>query len=564
MSANQILPMIGGLAGKYVAGMYAPKSELLGSLGWFLGSMLLSQIGPTNKVQTQGNRLSDLSVQSSAYGSTIPLVFGTVKLSGNIIWGKPLHEVKRTKVTQQGKGVSGVRTTETIYDYYGRFAVALCEGPIEGVKRIWANGDLLFDQGKHIPSGKTYPMDLNGAMPDEGVELWPGVRLFFGTETQLPSSYIESFEGVGEYPAHRGIAYVVFEEFFLEKYGNSLPALEFEISNYVAYEVPETYTADFPEPSGEIPLVPENPYWSTDYDEATGSLAMRVTGAQGLNSNNPAIKQQPLYIQKSYASGITINLVPFPQIPDGLGAGVVFTVGGNAYVTFGSGVNAERPYIRVSLDQEVPAITSARLPNGYSVGPLLTLDNGGLPEVAFYGGKPHANNMSTSIVESYNLTLAQVDSNTGQELYHCSPKTTITTGVWPSITQTTIESPTLMATAGTAAGVDEEGTPIDAVAGEAFKFDEITALRPITWSVDGRPAGGWLVCDMGRLYTSTDGGITSTSTPNNRVARFNSNGLLTRVTQFDAPEVAIPFVCFIDPQRGMLVFPGAVIQLWDM
>lgn len=541
MSANQILPMIGGLAGKYVAGMYAPKSELLGSLGWFLGSMLLSQIGPTNKVQTQGNRLSDLSVQSSAYGSTIPLVFGTVKLSGNIIWGKPLHEVKSTRVTQQGKGVSGVRTTETIYDYYGRFAVALCEGPIEGVKRIWANGDMLFDQGKHIPSGKTYPMDLNGAMPDEGVELWPGVRLFFGTETQLPSAYIESFEGVGEYPAHRGLAYVVFEEFFLEKYGNSLPALEFEISNYVAYEEPVSYTVDFP-----VDDVPDDARWISDYDQTTGLLAMYVIGAEA----------QPLYIQRQlYTGELVIDVVPLPdmlQVPINAVFTTIATVGGYAYLAFftWSGVYYAKVALSATGDHKLVAYNA---PSAPMVGPFLSVENGGLPYcmsvtqdpllgMARLGGEvQHADAMGYSAFAR--VRAAGPGAVTGSEGKIYAAKEV--SGEPSTFTDYFIPLRQGEVAPSTDAVIGQDGQVI-----AVTPLDQPLRVLPLGWSAEGNPTGGWVALWLGHTCD---------------IATFDNSGALLSQQSFDNPASVIYWsVPYIDVARQQVVYPGAIVQLWEL
>ena len=56
-----------------------------------------------------------------------------------MIWATDFRE--ETKTTSQGGGKGGgpkVKTTEHLY--YASFAVALCEGPITGIGRIWADG----------------------------------------------------------------------------------------------------------------------------------------------------------------------------------------------------------------------------------------------------------------------------------------------------------------------------------------------------------------------------------------------------------------------------------------
>jgi len=88
------------------------------------------------------------------------------------------------------------------YAYSLSFAVALCEGEIDGVGRIWADGRL---------------MDLSGAT----------VRVHCGGEAQTPDPLIEAVEGAA--PAYRGTAYVVFEDLALGPFGNRPPQLSFEV-----------------------------------------------------------------------------------------------------------------------------------------------------------------------------------------------------------------------------------------------------------------------------------------------------------------------------------------------
>ena len=182
-------------------------------LGGVAGNALSSRLGPTRQTHREGARLEDLAVQSSAYGRTIPLVVGTMRLAGNVIWARPLKEVATTTTTVSGSGSGGggkgggggrVSETDTTYSYYGSCAVAICEGPIDELSRIWADTKLL-DRAAYT------------------------IRFYNGSETQTPDSLIESIEGVGQAPAYRGTAYVVFEDFPLADFGNRLPNFTFEV-----------------------------------------------------------------------------------------------------------------------------------------------------------------------------------------------------------------------------------------------------------------------------------------------------------------------------------------------
>ena len=55
------------------------------------------------------------------------------------------------------------------------------------------------------------------------------MRVYSGSETQEPDPLIEAKQGTGNAPAYRGTAYVVFERFAADNYGNRIPQLQFEV-----------------------------------------------------------------------------------------------------------------------------------------------------------------------------------------------------------------------------------------------------------------------------------------------------------------------------------------------
>ena len=57
----------------------------------------------------EGPRLEDLSVQTSTYVAPMPLVYGTMRISGNVIWSTSIKETKSERVG--GKG--GKKSTQT-------------------------------------------------------------------------------------------------------------------------------------------------------------------------------------------------------------------------------------------------------------------------------------------------------------------------------------------------------------------------------------------------------------------------------------------------------------------
>lgn len=163
------------------------------ALGGMVDRGLVASLSPARQ---RGPRLESLKIQSSADGAPMACVFGRARVTGQVIWAARFQEQRTT--SSGGKG--GPRTVD--YDYALSFAVALCEGPIDGVGRVWADGQ---------------PMDLTGVT----------MRVYRGTQDQTPDPLIEAVEGAA--PAYRGTAYVVFEDLALTPYGDRPPQLAFEV-----------------------------------------------------------------------------------------------------------------------------------------------------------------------------------------------------------------------------------------------------------------------------------------------------------------------------------------------
>lgn len=203
-------------------------------IGWAVGSMVGSLIDPP---KVQGPRLGDLKLQSATYGKMIPFVWGSGRISGNIIDQTDLEEHEDTS---GGKGGPEVTT----YTYSASFDIALCNAvafgqpAIIGVSRIWADGRLIWstDTGDEIPC-----------------------TVYTGTETQLPDATFEAIHGVGEVPAYRGTAHAVFADYYLTSFGNRIPLFEFEVYTGVG-AIPvriSTYDVEPPSASGAAPGQPE-------------------------------------------------------------------------------------------------------------------------------------------------------------------------------------------------------------------------------------------------------------------------------------------------------------------
>ena len=89
---------------------------------------------------TGGAMLDSLRITSSTEGAVIPRLYGRMRIGGNIIWATDFREETRTTSQGGGKGGGGGKVTTTEYLYFASFAVALSEGPITGIGRVWADG----------------------------------------------------------------------------------------------------------------------------------------------------------------------------------------------------------------------------------------------------------------------------------------------------------------------------------------------------------------------------------------------------------------------------------------
>lgn len=140
--ARLVLPFVGGFVGNFIA------PGIGGSIGFALGGILGNLIDPVEKPRTEGPRLNDLSVQSSTEGAPIPIVYAAGRFAGNVIWALPIQETQHEEDVGVGGGKGlggGGGGTQVTYTYSASFAVGLCEGPVGGVRRIWAASKLIYD-----------------------------------------------------------------------------------------------------------------------------------------------------------------------------------------------------------------------------------------------------------------------------------------------------------------------------------------------------------------------------------------------------------------------------------
>ncbi|ARJ69776.1 baseplate multidomain protein megatron [Paracoccus contaminans] len=203
--------------------------------------------GGAKPVET--GRIDRLRLQTAGEGTAIARLWGQMRMPGHVIWASPVTEISRTEEVG-GKGTSASVTELT---YRLSLAIALCEGPILSVGRVWADGEEID------------PALLN-------------MRAYGGGESQLPDPVIVAHEGEAA-PAYRGTAYVVLEDLALERWGNRVPQLSFEVTRGLAG------SASLAENVEAVALIPG----TGEYALATGdvSIDLGLGETRVLNRNTP-------------------------------------------------------------------------------------------------------------------------------------------------------------------------------------------------------------------------------------------------------------------------------------
>ena len=199
--ATLLLAAAGSALGGAVGGSFAGIGAMaLGkAAGAIVGQALDQRLLGAGSAPVETGRVERFRVMGSSEGAPLARVFGRNRVAGQMIWSSRFLESVHSE-SVGGKGGGGASVRE--YSYSVSLAIALCEGEVSRIGRIWADGQVIEQKGLTF-------------------------RLHRGTEDQLPDPLIEAFEGVA--PAYRGTAYVVIENLDLTPYGNRIPQFNFEV-----------------------------------------------------------------------------------------------------------------------------------------------------------------------------------------------------------------------------------------------------------------------------------------------------------------------------------------------
>ncbi|WP_306115126.1 MULTISPECIES: glycoside hydrolase/phage tail family protein [unclassified Roseovarius] len=208
--ATILLSAAGSALGSSIGGSVLGLSTAV--IGRFAGAVIGRSIDQRllgeGSEAVESGKVSRLRLSGAGEGDAIAQIYGRMRVSGQVIWATEFKEdVTITPGSSGGKGSAPKPPTPETreYSYSVSIAVALCEGVISDIGRVWADGR------------EIHRSSLN-------------MRIYKGTRDQLPDPKMEAIEGAGKVPAYRGTAYVVIEDLDLGRFGNRVPQLNFEVS----------------------------------------------------------------------------------------------------------------------------------------------------------------------------------------------------------------------------------------------------------------------------------------------------------------------------------------------
>ncbi|GFE66699.1 baseplate multidomain protein megatron [Litoreibacter roseus] len=203
--ATILLSAAGGAAGGALGGgLLGISSAVIGrAVGATIGRVIDARLMGAGSETVEVGRTDRLRLMGASEGGGVPRVYGRMRTAGNVIWSSQYTEEVIVTESSGGKGApKGPSTKE--YKYKINLAVAVADGEITRVGRIWADGSLVSQRGLNM-------------------------RVYKGKQDQLPDPVISAIEGSSNVPAYRGLSYVVFEDLELGPFGNRVPQFAFEV-----------------------------------------------------------------------------------------------------------------------------------------------------------------------------------------------------------------------------------------------------------------------------------------------------------------------------------------------
>lgn len=207
--------LVVGAAGAAIGSYFGPVGASIGfAVGSLIGSFLFPAAGP---------KLPDISIASQAWGQPIPILYGTARMAGALIWSDSAYW---NNTGGGGKGIGGKGNSNGPQAIVS-FAMGFCEGPISTILQVYADSKLIYDATGVGPVSYGY-----------------NFTAYYGTETQLPDPNIAKWvrENISSAPnacpAYRGLCYLVFPNFDLSDFGQRIPSISIVCSSAEASYIP--------------------------------------------------------------------------------------------------------------------------------------------------------------------------------------------------------------------------------------------------------------------------------------------------------------------------------------
>src|SRR5579862_1978588 len=231
---------------------------------------------------------SAMRIQRSVNGAAVPVVYGTTRLPGNLIW---YGDFKATPIQSSGKsGGKGGMTGGTAKGQVGKttyqasFAIALAAGAIQGIGRVW---------------------DTTGTA-DTPPSLGGGYSLQPGGAAQSPWSYLAA-QHPDQALGYSGLAYVGIAAMPLGE-SPSLPNLSFEAIGFGPAAAPTSWSVP---PGGRAYSITYTPpsYPTAPFAAIAAVVKTPSTTANIVFDTSPAFCFADLLTNTTYGAGLAPSLI---------------------------------------------------------------------------------------------------------------------------------------------------------------------------------------------------------------------------------------------------------------
>jgi hypothetical protein len=230
------------IVGSYYGGIYfGPYGQGIMTSAFFVGGTMLGSMMFPTKTKTDMPEVGNYPLQSAGKGGPIPIVYGTVRIAGNVVWLGDLHPYTVEHSSGGGGGGSdffggGDEQTSSETRYRRSFLIAICEGTAH-IRRAW--------KGKK-------EINLSDFTRFSGEDN-SGIATLTGEDSTT----------------YKHLCCAYFEEYELGN-GQALPNFVFEIANEPAY-IPEVVAV----PGNKYVTVLSDVYsvvWRTTIDDPSDQL----------------------------------------------------------------------------------------------------------------------------------------------------------------------------------------------------------------------------------------------------------------------------------------------------